>query len=164
MHGKIFMPVKQTIPRFIPNTYNKVFSDSRHKVLQWVMDKMWNFLVEKEYIKQVMILEHEKDARVLELDLDRLDEQICRCDNAVLEIYNQKADTIILGGNVMDKIHKNLRDVGQFNYHMNGESNYGYIGLHTDIGPKRTMLVYRGFNVIMVPWFEGFLLCNMEDR
>jgi hypothetical protein len=164
MGEKIYIPVGQTIPRIIPNTYGKKGSGSKYKLVKWVMDKMWDFLHKKGYIEQVVTFEHLTDSRVLELDLDRLDEQICRCENAILQIHNRKADTIILGGNIMDKIHNNLRHSGQLTHWMTGESKYGMIGMHTDIGRKSARLQYRGFKVVMVPWFEGFLLCNMEDR
>lgn len=161
-----FMP--QTFKRTMlyPDRYSIAPEVIENKFARKVLDKVFSFMVKKGYITYEMVSEYDFNIRKIEIDLDKVDEQIAMNQHAIEAVYNNRVDTIIMGADIMKKImaYGNPASTGQIEFAMDRPSRFArFSGRGSDLSPKYENVMYKNLHIILVPWFEGFLLLENKE-
>lgn len=139
------------------------------KAMNWMLWKMWDFLEKKGFVENTQSTKTYISMEQFEINLDALDEQIAQQSAVIQHIYNDRIDTLIIGHDIMRKImHGDPMRAGQIDFQLNRESKYawrmdGYPDGDPYAEPMRRRIRYNGLNIILVPWFKGFLPIRRDD-
>jgi hypothetical protein len=83
-------------------------------------------------------------------------------------VYYRRIDTLIVGADIMKKMMRrphNPYDMDQIHFQMSMESKFAvYSGRDAVWAPKYERVMYRGLNIVLVPWFKGFLPLETKGR
>lgn len=157
----IYMPRSQTVEVKEPVRYSMVEEVVLNKYIRWAMNKAFSFMIKKGYLCERKSYTREVLMETVTVDLDRLDEEIMRNMDALHAVYNRKISTIICGHDIISKIvnrNNNLNSMGLQTVQLNGPSRYGRVTNTLGNGFQSESVTYMGLDIILVPWFEGFLL------
>ena len=162
------MPSVERVTEPVSNGYDK--KAVKNKYWAWFFNKAFNLMVKKGFLKQQSIISQSINMNRHTIDMDKLDYEICQNQQAIEMVYNKKADTIIVGADIMRKFMTgDPYKIGMIDFNM-GDRVSRYAGFtrpyQTNYGLERHYehLRFMGLNVICVPWFEGFLLIPREER
>lgn len=151
----VYIPETMTENFIVPNTIEWKGNNAKTKIGKWAVGKVYDLLVKYGFLGNKVEYRKHIVMNTTTLNLDKLDEQIARNKVAIEAVYYNRVDTIIVGADIMLKLLKDPYRMGQVDVNLNMESKYaGY-------GNQR--LVYRNLRVILVPWFEGFLLLKNDE-
>ena len=164
MDRVVFMPAidKKVVPDY--DGFKVAPEAVESKWLRKILDKVFGFMHKKGYITTRTTTEYVYKMNQVTIDLDKVDEQIAMNQHTIEAVYRNQVDTVIMGANIMRKImSQDPFSMGQVQFQMTRESKFArFAGRNDDMSPRHERVQYRGLNVIMVPWFEGFLL--LEKR
>lgn len=137
-----------------PSGFDK--KEVNNKYLSWLFNKLFDLMIKKGFLKQQTLIENKVSMKHCTIDMDRLDYEICKNQQAIEMIYGNRIDTIIVGSDIMAKFMTgNPYQMGRVDLQMSQVSKYS-------AGLPRAVR-YMDLNVICIPWFKGFLLMPRKE-
>lgn len=141
MDGRfIYIPEEHMIKAEPPNSYYKTYKKFKYEWIGKLWDKVFNLALKKGYLQPTIHTSWNRSIRRVELDINKLEEQIFTNREAIERIHRNQIESIIVGRDVMRKIMSG--DIQNIGYH--------------DFTLNRPQ--FKGLTIKLVPWFEGLLL------
>jgi hypothetical protein len=167
----IYFPESHAVRSEPTNTYHKTYRKFKYKWVCRLWDKAFDYAIKKGYLQQTVHTSWDRQITAVKLDLNRLDEQIAKNQQAIEMVHNNRLECIIVGHDVMSKImngkpqylgYQEVTLDGPSKHAMYGRAYPDPLATHGGLNFVRHAVYYMGLRVKLVPWFEGFLLIPKE--